>query len=279
MTIRLRLFSTGFCHHPEAIVIRDGRWKVTQFPSTFALIEHPGLGRMLFDTGYAEHFFNATQDFPFRFYRWVTPVHTRPDESAQTQLRQIGIPPESIRSIFISHFHADHIAGLKDFPQAEFICSRAVRKTLLSLGDWKSTQAGFLKTLLPDDFHERCRYLEDYVFEDLPEELQPFTQGADLAGDGGLLAIPLPGHHPGHYGLFCQTEEGPVFLVGDACWHQRSYQRNLGPHPVTSLILEDFRGFNDTIRKLTLLHQRNPDIRIIPTHCPEMHKALLRKAP
>jgi glyoxylase-like metal-dependent hydrolase (beta-lactamase superfamily II) len=279
MTVQLRILNTGFCYHPEAIVIQGGRWKQTRFPATFALIEHSELGVILFDTGYTERFFNATQPFPFRLYRWVTPVYTQATESAREQLEQLGISATSVRYIFISHFHADHIAGLKDFPQATFICSRLVQENLLPLSPWSSTQAGFLKTLLPDDFSARCRYLEEYPVQKLSDTLHPFEQGIDLAGDGTLLAISLPGHHPGHYGLLCQTETGPVFLVGDACWHQRSYQDGRGPHPITTLILEDFSGTQATIQKLAQLHKTNPALRIIPTHCPEMHQALIRNRP
>jgi len=276
MSVQIRILNTGFCYHPEMIVIRDGAWKNARFPSTFALIQHPRMGIILFDTGYAERFFEATRQLPFRIYRWVTPVHTHPDESAVAQISKLGISKEDVQFIFISHFHADHIAGLKDFPNTRFLCSHQALDELFTLGDWQATKAGFLKSLFPYDFAERCVYLESYPLSPLSESLHPFKYGHDLAGDGSLIAIPLPGHHPGHYGLYCETESGPVFLIGDACWHQRSYQKNIGPHPITSLIMQDFRGYGKTIQQLSDLHGNNPGIQIIPTHCPEMHASLVR---
>jgi glyoxylase-like metal-dependent hydrolase (beta-lactamase superfamily II) len=271
MSTQFQLLNSGFCYHPERVVIKDGAWKNTRFPSTFALIQHPHLGLILFDTGYAERFFKATDSLPFRIYRWVTPVHTMPEESAIAQLDALGISSQDIQFIFISHFHADHIAGLKDFPNARFLCSHSALEDLLKLNDWQATKAGFLKSLLPSNFEERCHYFETYSFSPLPQALWPFEKGHDLAGDGSLFAIPLPGHH----GLYCETETEAIFLIGDACWHQRSFQKNIGPHPITQLIMKDFQVYQHTINQLSELHKNNPNVQIIPTHCPEMHANLV----
>lgn len=273
----LKLISTGHCSHPEATVIRGGRRQAIRFPSTVGVIEHAALGIMLFDTGYTERFFSATERLPYRIYRWLTPVRHQPGLSAISQLAAMGIAAENVRHIFISHFHADHIAGLRDFPQARFICARVGLDALMPLSPWRATKMGFLKSLLPDDFATRCDFLEDRPLISLPEALRPFQRGYDLAGDGSLLAVPLSGHHPGHVGLWCETNEGPAFLIGDACWLERSYRENIGPGMLAKIFLEDAAQFNDTIAQLAELHRRNPHVRIIPTHCPDTHRALLEQ--
>ncbi len=71
---------------------------------------------MLFDTGYSRRFFDATAAFPASLYRWVTPVKFDPRKALVTQLRELGVQTEEIAAIVLSHFHADHVAGVLDFP-------------------------------------------------------------------------------------------------------------------------------------------------------------------
>ena len=122
MQLKVNFFQAGYCTHPEAIVMRDRPWKIMEFPSIVALISHPQIGSILFDTGYSNRFFQETSSFPFRLYALTTPVYFQDEDSAAYQLEKEGIQPETIQSIIISHFHADHIGGLGDFPQANFIC-------------------------------------------------------------------------------------------------------------------------------------------------------------
>ncbi len=88
-----------------------------------ALITHPTQGRLLFDVGYAKHIFQATKPFPFSLYRRITPVVTSDALSIRSQLADRAIAASDIRAVVLSHFHADHIAGLKDFPESSFIAS------------------------------------------------------------------------------------------------------------------------------------------------------------
>jgi hypothetical protein len=129
--VTIELLKVGHCFHPEAVVIRGGSWRAQQFPAIVALLKHPSQGYMLFDTGYAKHFIQATTPFPQRLYRWVTPMHLCDKENLLHQLAQRGIAPEDIKHIFISHFHADHIAGLLDFPQARYICSKVALQSVM----------------------------------------------------------------------------------------------------------------------------------------------------
>lgn len=257
---------TGYCTHPEAIARRDGRWQSVQFPALVALLRHPTLGHILFDTGYSDRFFDATHRWPNRLYALVTPVYLQPQESAVDQLRQQGISPESIRYIVISHFHADHIGGMRDFPQAEFICAKSAYGAVKHRQGLGALKAGFLADLLPPDFEQRVRFVEQTPrVSALPGW---FDTGFDLFGDGSVLAIELPGHATGQLGLlFVDPQAQPYFLVADACWSSRAYQEFVTPHPLAQLIFSDPTTYTATLYKLHQLHQAHPEIRIVPTHC------------
>ncbi len=45
----------------------------------------------------------------------MTPVYFDPAQSLVTQLREQGYVNRDIHGLILSHFHADHIAGLRDF--------------------------------------------------------------------------------------------------------------------------------------------------------------------
>ena len=67
--VRLHLLTVGRCRHPEWVTIRGGGLRPIEFPALAALIVHPTIGPILYDTGYADRFETATQPFPERFYR------------------------------------------------------------------------------------------------------------------------------------------------------------------------------------------------------------------
>ncbi len=270
MSIKVTFFQVGYCTHPEAIVIRDGRWKNIRFPSLCALISHPSIGYILFDTGYSNRFFQETRHFPFRLYALTTPVYLQPEDSAVYQLEKYGIEAAAIQNIIISHFHADHIGGLRDFPNAHFLCFQSAYKAVRHRRGFEALMAGFLVNLLPPDFEGRTTFAETKQLVSLPPGYAPFDTGFDIFGDGSIIAVELPGHATGQLGLFLTDADNQTFfLIADACWLSRAYQNFLTPHPIAKLIFSNQQEYVTTLQKIHQLHKLNPEIKIIPTHCPD----------
>ena len=211
----LELMQVGYCRHPEAMVMQGRSWRSTKFPAIVGLIKHPSKGYILFDTGYAKRFDEATQSFPERLYRAITPMHLCDKERLTAQLEQRGISPSDIKVIFISHFHADHISGLYDFPNASFVCSRSGLESINRYKGIRGLIKGYLPKLLPTDFQQRVQFIEDSLVVTLEAAYKPFMRAFDLWGDGSCLAIDLPGHAIGHFGLMLQGDKRVNFLVGD----------------------------------------------------------------
>ncbi|WP_299006656.1 MBL fold metallo-hydrolase [uncultured Shewanella sp.] len=270
----LTLLKVGHCFHPEAMVMQGHSWKSMQFPAYVGLIKHPTLGYVLFDTGYAKRFIQATQPFPERLYRSLTPMHLCDKEQLVTQLAFRGIDANEIKTIFISHFHADHIAGLMDFSQAEFICSRAALNAINDTSRFKGLLKGYLPKLLPNDFTRRCRFIEDSQPLNLSYHYAPFHLGYDLFNDGSMLAISLPGHAAGHFGLLLEHSQKTAFLIGDACWTQEAYTQGARPNKLAHIIMDDGQAYLNTLEKLSHLYARNKDIVLIPSHCKKTIEAL-----
>lgn len=278
MPLKVTFFKAGYCTHPEAVVVRNGRWKTTNFPSLFALISHPKFGAILFDTGYSDRFFQETRQFPFRLYALTTPVYFQPEDSAVYQLQKQGIEPEAVQYIIISHFHADHIGGLRDFPNAYFVCFKSAYEAVKYRRGINALRAGFLSGLLPSDFEQRTIFVEDKQMISLPYQYTPFDTGFDLLGDSSLFAVELPGHATGQLGLFFRDADNQnYFLIADACWLSRAYQEFVKPHPIANLIFSNGQEYVDTLSKIHQLHKLNPELKIIPTHCPKAWNELESK--
>ncbi|KKC48265.1 MULTISPECIES: MBL fold metallo-hydrolase [Paenibacillus] len=267
--VKLTLHAAGYCKHPEWVTIRGGGRGAIRIPALFACIEHPDAGILLWDTGYASRFLTETDKLPARLYRMTTPVVFRAEESAARQLTARGIAPEQVNGIIVSHFHADHIAGLKDFPNARFYYEAEAYEKVRHLRGISAVRRAFLPGLLPADFLERSQAIDPRKKVKLPEAY-PFSDAADVLGDGSLLAVPLPGHADGQIGLLLSTEESDHLLCADAAWSSAAIRGNRPPHLLAGLIMPDRKAYADSLDRLVRLQRRMPDLRIIPSHCPEI---------
>lgn len=261
--IKYQLFESGYCHHCERMTLKSGTMKKREYPATCVLLHHPNAGYILFDTGYSNRFFQLTRYYPFSLYRYLTPVTLK--KSLKEQLIEQNIQPEEINYIVISHFHADHIGGLSDFPNARFICHQEALKDIRNKNRFRALLQGVLPALLPKDFYQRTMELGNKAIE-LEPALHPFKQGFDLFGDRTIIAIPLPGHAKGQIGLYVNNDQ-KVFFVADSCWHREAFQDLDFPSMVTYMIHDNKEQYIQTIKNLHTLHQHNKEISIIPAHC------------
>lgn len=273
--VRISFLDTGYCTALERIVLRTGKLHMMKFPAICVLFQHPLYGPILFDTGYARYVKEETRHFPYRLYRWLTPMFFGEEKSAANQLKARGIHPEDVKKIILSHFHADHIGGVKDFKHAHFIYLQEAYENLKGLTGMQALRKGYLPGLLPKDFEKRSFPFESNKANTIALPYQEFPHGHDILGDGSLISVPLPGHAKGQIGLFAQTEDRrSLFLAVDACWHSRAYRELEGPHPIAKLILNDYEEYMETLKKLYTFHRNHPEIAIIPTHCPEVYAQL-----
>lgn len=246
--------------------MRGGNLSSIEFPALVVLMHHPSLGYILYDTGYSRHFWEATRTIPECLYRMVTPPSLPPEEELIHQLEQRGISPEQIGRIIISHFHADHVAGLRDFPKARFIATKEEYHEMRGKGRLARLRGAFLTTLLPDDFDARVSYVEDQPL--LDPGLAGFPEAYDVVGDGSLLGISLPGHARSQLGLvFTDAQGRRIFLIGDACWKLEALEGRRFPSPVTKLLFADYRRYKETFSRLADLHHADRSLVIIPSHC------------
>lgn len=262
----LELMAAGHCEQFERVVRKGGRWTMIPFPGAFALLKHPEHGIILFDTGYSAHNFAEMKPLPYRIYQWITPITLPPGQSAKEQLLARGIQPDDVKYIILSHFHADHIGGCRDFPQATFICSRRDYEYLAPKSGMSALKEAFIPKLLPINFINRVQFVEEKPLVQPAHVGDIFTAGYDVFGDGSVTAIFLPGHTHFQFGIVVQTEQKPYFLVADACWTHEAYEHLALPLPVAKLIKSNYEAYVSTVRQLHHLHLANPEVEIVPCH-------------
>ncbi|WP_336912336.1 MBL fold metallo-hydrolase [Runella sp.] len=268
MPVKLTLLSAGYCNGQENHTLRNGRRVSRRYPALFALLQHPTEGYILFETGYARRFYDVTRYFPNRLYNLITPVTITEEETAVSKLSALGIQPQQIRYVIVSHFHADHVAGTKDFPNARFICSETACIFARNTRGLRALSAAYIPELLPDDFFDRTEILSPASARYRYDEF--WVEQYDLFGDGLLRMVPLPGHARGQMGVLVQTAEREIFLAADVCWHSVSFRSMTLPPRTSGLIMDSWSDFVNSLTKVHHYHLTHLDTLIVPTHCQEI---------
>jgi glyoxylase-like metal-dependent hydrolase (beta-lactamase superfamily II) len=272
--LEYQLFAAGHCRHLECVTIKGGKFKTKKYPAICALIKHPQ-GNILFDTGYSSRFYQETRKWPFWIYKKITPVVIESNQNLISALKSQYLESKDIKFIILSHFHADHIAGIKDFPEAKIICSKAAWNDVSNSHGFKALKKGFLAGLLPEDFNSRVSFVEDKNQILLNEEMKPFDQGFDIFGDASLSIITLAGHAKGQIGLLFHDKYQSIFLVADSCWSSEAYRSYRLPSIFTYLLHDNKKAYQETLMKLHQLYKNNKKIKIIPSHCEEIWEEIL----
>lgn len=268
----LQLNYAGYCLAKASHAVKGDPPNDIQFKAMFGLIKHPTMGWILFDTGYTRRFYEATSSFPNRLYAWITKVFIDVEEEVQAQLKHAGIEATDIHHVLISHFHADHIGGLKDFKNAQFYCSKKAWLQVSKCSDFWAFSKGILKSLIPNDFMERVTFIED-INSTIVDPI--FGKYIDLFGDDSMLVFNVPGHAAGQIGVKLKTNKATYLLVADACWDSRAYTQGALPSPLVKLFFDSWEDYVQSVLKLKNYHHAHPAHVIIPSHCFESYRNLI----
>jgi glyoxylase-like metal-dependent hydrolase (beta-lactamase superfamily II) len=265
----VRLLNTGFATTHAWILQRGAGLRRVELPVTVALLHHPEHGWGLFDTGYAPRSREASRGWPYVIYHHVAPIHAAPGDTVAAQLDAAGFSAADVRWIVLSHFHADHVAGLRDFPHARLWASREGWEHARARRGVAALRRALLPELFPQDLAERATLLD--AFDAPPVEA---LGGAwELFGDGSAALIPLPGHARGQLGMLARVRDDAgdreVLFAADAAWLSAAIRARGPPHAITRVFIDDFAALERTLHRLHAFADARPEVRIVPTHCPE----------
>ncbi|MCS3730110.1 N-acyl homoserine lactonase family protein [Bradyrhizobium betae] len=160
--------------------------KTMDFVDTCYLIKH-GKGWFLWDTGIADSVASMPNGLAPADPKAVT---WRRPKTLQAQLDQLGLKPDDVKAMAVSHTHPDHTGNVELFPQAMLYVQKAEY-------DWPGA-------------NNEPRFKPSHPVELLAGD-------KDVFGDGSVTILSTPGHTPGHQSLLVKLPKtGAVVLSGDA---------------------------------------------------------------
>jgi N-acyl homoserine lactone hydrolase len=234
--------------------MRSDRSEWLRFPIPAFLIEHPGVGLVLVDTGlHASVATDPKQNLGPLLGRLYT-IEMEPEQAVAAQLRALGIAPRDIKVVVMTHMHMDHSSAISDFTEATYV---------LGEGEWdafsapRSTFNGYVKkhAAVAVEFRE-------VVYDTrLVNSYSTFGRSFDLFGDGSVRLVYTPGHSRGHQSLILRLEGREALLAGDAVYALATLE-----HERRGLFLDDEHTWRRSLRELQLYRRENPNALVIASH-------------
>jgi glyoxylase-like metal-dependent hydrolase (beta-lactamase superfamily II) len=135
-------------------------------------------------------------------------------------LAAADIDPKAVDAIVISHFHPDHINGIKDkdnnliFPNAEIMVPAPEWAYWMDDANMNAAQADLKLT-----FRNQRR-----IFSDIAQQVTQFQPGKEVAP--GIVTLPAPGHTPGHTVFAIHSGDASLLVLSDTAQHPAVFARH-----------------------------------------------------
>lgn len=208
------------------------------------LIEHPE-GYFLIDTGYSSKI-NDPDYFKrgSAMERWFTSTQVRAtvkkEEELIPQLASLGVRPDQLNTVLLTHLHVDHVGGIPDMKGAKFLVNET---------EFKNNSQAFL---LPEWFDPIKIKLKDKAVKSFPLSY-PVTAAADIHMVG------TPGHTKGHCSVLLQTDDVDILFAGDVSYDLNQINENIIAAP------NDKKPTLDSYKNIRHYRLQRPLI-VLPSH-------------
>ena len=247
--MKVYLFSTGSIQIPGPTM---RQWTQYYFPMVCALIDHPQKGLSLVDCGFGSNQLLRGDRLSRRVLKSFVSVKLHASQTAKSQIQRLGYSPGDVQRIFLTHMHWDHCDALSDFPQAQIIVHP------------KEKAHAF--RFLPPTGYDPFQFFDVKDWKELAFQNRhalSFNRSLDYFGDGSLIVVELPGHSPGHQGVYLPSEK--LFLTGDAFFEDEELTKSrIRPYQVMSTHNHWFRL--RTLQRLRRSKKQVPELAMIGSH-------------
>ncbi|MFT5742822.1 MAG: glyoxylase-like metal-dependent hydrolase (beta-lactamase superfamily II) [Paracoccaceae bacterium] len=231
-----QFFNSAFVPANRRLVQASAPHEKLRLPVRWGLFEHPNVGWVMIDTGYMPAALSAPdRSLGLRIYSAALRAQLHEAGQPEVILARLGLTPADVAMVIVTHFHADHVAGLRSFVNARFVASGAAIAAVQARSYLGNMKRGVFGELVPADFKARM-----VAIEDLAQAEAAGLMGGDIFGDGTVLAIPLSGHAEGHFGLLFPGQPRPFLYGVDAQWLMAAVTQNAPPGYPARLIFDDY---------------------------------------
>jgi glyoxylase-like metal-dependent hydrolase (beta-lactamase superfamily II) len=168
-----------------------------------------------------------------------------------SQLAELGITPDQITYVAVSHYHLDHVGQAASFPKATL---------LMNERDWAVAQVGTPLSYKPG--------LARWIAK--TSKVETFPKDKDVFGDGSVVILDMPGHTEGHSCLLVNLAGmGPVMLTGDLAHQRAIYDINAVPQfnvdrADTLASLDRFKAMAANLKATVIIGHEAGDIGKLP---------------
>jgi glyoxylase-like metal-dependent hydrolase (beta-lactamase superfamily II) len=131
-----------------------------------------------------------------------------------------GYRPEQVTSIVISHFHGDHINGLRLREGATVFANAEIAVPELEWAFWMSDER---MNAAPEAMRGAFQNVRR-VFGPMAAHVKRFAHGSEVAP--GIQAVAATGHSPGHTVFAIQSGAGRLMAMSDTTNHPALFVRN-----------------------------------------------------
>ena len=231
--------------------------KYTPVPIPAYLVEHPGAGPVLIDTGLPRVVAEEGARALGRAFAAAYTIEMEPQWAAVEQLRARGVDPMDVAVVVMTHLHYDHAGAVADFPRATFVVDAAEWRAARSGGFTK----GYSHKLIDHPFAWR-----EIDFDDPHvSSFASFGRTVDLFGDGSVRLLSTPGHTPGHMSLLLRLEgDRELLLTADAAYARRTIDEQLVP-----VFVDDVHRYRRSLREIRRYVEQTPSAEVICGHDPD----------
>lgn len=125
------------------------------------------------------------------------------DRTLAGQLASLGVKPEDVTYVAVSHTHGDHVGNAGAFPKSTLLIQKLEHQAAMAATP-KALPEGLKVELLAGD--------------------------RDVFGDGSLILLSTPGHTPGHQSLLVKLPKtGALVLTGDLVHFRQMWDERIVP--------------------------------------------------
>jgi N-acyl homoserine lactone hydrolase len=230
------------------------RSRFTPVPVPSFLVEHPGAGPFLIDTGMAPAVADEGARALGRLPGLAFTITMQASWSSPARLAARGIDPFGIRLVVMTHLHFDHAGAVAEYPHATFVVDEAEWEAAASGG----LIGGYVGSLVDHPFDWRT---VDFGGRDVAS-FASFGRTLDLFGDGSVRLLATPGHSRGHMSLLLRLASGGELLVAaDAAFARRTVEEDLVP-----TYCADVHRYKRSLREIRRFLESSPGAQAVFGH-------------